>query len=83
MLRRVGLAIWWLVAYERPRGWLDVTLVLALFLLAALGAVALSWPWLSDELSRALAQLLTALATGFDVAIRTVQRALQQVHFGW
>jgi hypothetical protein len=79
----VGLAIWWLVAYERPRGWLDVALVLALFLLAALGALALTWPWLTESLSRVFTEFLTTLAAGFWVAVRAVQGALQQFRFGW
>lgn len=54
MLRGMGRAFWWLIAYERPAGPGDYAAMLGLLALLGLGALALSWPWLSTELPRTL-----------------------------
>src|SRR5437762_209999 len=55
MLRGLGRAFWWVVVYERPTSAGDYAAMLGLLLLLGLGALALSWPWVSTELPRTLA----------------------------
>jgi hypothetical protein len=55
MLRGLGRAFWWVLAYERPASAGDYAAIFGLLLLLGLGALALSWPWFSTELARTLA----------------------------
>ena len=72
-MRRV---LWWLVAEGRPRDWSDVLPVLTLFALAAAGAVAIGWPWLSVELQRQLTAAVTALSSGWTWFLTTLEHGL-------
>ena len=51
----------WLLVSRSPRDRAELALLLSLPLLALLGALALSWPWLTTEAPR-------LLAAGFEVA---------------
>jgi hypothetical protein len=51
---------WWVVAVDRPTWAGDYAAMIGLLLLLVLGAVALSWPWLSEEVPRAVAAGLAA-----------------------
>ncbi len=52
---------WWVVAVDQPTWAGDYAAVIGLLILLALGGMALSWPWLSEELSRAVAAGLSAV----------------------
>ena len=55
MFHDVNRAVWWVIAYERPRWVGDYVGMLALVGLAVFGAMALAWPWLSTEAPRMIA----------------------------
>lgn len=69
MWRMVGRAAWWVIAYDRPTWRGDYLAILALLGLLLLGAVALSWPWLVEEVPRTLAAGL-AVVRGWLAAVR-------------
>ena len=60
-LDRARRLLWWIVAYERPTWVGDYAAILGLVLLLLLGALALSWPWVSEAGAGAVAAGLAAI----------------------
>jgi hypothetical protein len=68
---------WWIVAYERPTWVGDYLAILTLVLLLLLGALALSWSWLSEEVPRALAARLAGAQEAVAAWARHVAASLR------
>ena len=76
MLRGLGRAFWWVVVYERPTSAGDYAAMLGLLLLLGLGALALSWPWVSTELPRTLAAGLAVVEATLEAWARQLAATL-------
>ena len=59
MVRSPGRAIWWILASWRPATAGQLGALAALLGLLLIGAVALAWPWLTEDAPRAIAAGLT------------------------
>ncbi len=79
MWRTVGRAFWWVLAYERPTWWGDYAALAALAGLLALGAVALSWPWLVVEVPRGLVAGLAVIQATVAGWIEWLRSALPRI----
>ena len=72
MDRRTRHLFWWIVAYERPSWVADYAAMLGLVLLLLLGALALSWPWVSEAVAG-------AVVAGLEAVRRVAEAWLHQV----
>jgi hypothetical protein len=62
----VGRLFSWLIATERPTRPADYAALAFPFVLLVLGALALSWPWVSEETPRTLTAAATNVWTAID-----------------
>jgi hypothetical protein len=76
MWRTATRVIWWVFVTERPRSVTDALAIAALAGLAVAGALALSWPWVSTEVPRAIATGWTVVQTQVGAWLRAVAVAL-------
>ena len=53
-----GRIVWWILASRRPASGGQLGALAALLGLVLLGAIALAWPWLSEDVPRAVATQL-------------------------
>jgi hypothetical protein len=63
MRRNVGRLLWWLIVTERPTRPADYMALAFPFVLLVLGALALSWPWVSEETPRTVSAAATTVWT--------------------
>ena len=61
MWRGIGRAATWLAVYERPVTRGEVWTMIGLVMLVVAGAVALAWPWLTDDAPRMVAAGLSVV----------------------
>ena len=62
----------WIIFYERPPWTRDYALTASLMALVAVGALAMSWPWVSTEVPR-------AMSIGLNVVQTTIASWLSQL----
>jgi hypothetical protein len=67
---------WWVVAVDKPTWPADYAALSGLLLLLVLGGMALSWPWLSEEIPRAVVAGLSAVTT-WARSLMTTQASLR------
>jgi len=71
-VRAAGQFLCWILFVRRPSSSGDFLAILGLVALLGLGALALSWPWVSTEVPR-------AIGTGFAIVRATVATWLGQL----
>jgi hypothetical protein len=79
MWRTMGRACWWLVATERPSQAADYLAILALVGLAVSGALAIAWPWVSDEAPRLLATGVAVVNAAIDAWLKRLLESLPRI----
>ena len=72
-------ALWWVFATDRLSRGADYLAILVLVGLAALGALAIAWPWLSVEVPRTLAAGLAVVQATVSFWLERLVSALPRL----
>ena len=76
MRRVLRRATWWLLTYERPRTRHDYAALTALAAIALLGALLIAWPWLVEQIPRALGAAWALVLAGAQALFERLRSLL-------